>query len=87
MVPKQGETTMAVQPYQLNGYQETVQTPFFRQNKVAVPGRVVAITAGGGRPQPTIVKNFLQDEFVGKSPNTKPVFDVYVEPSYNTAIG
>lgn len=70
---------MAVQPYQRNGYEETVMTPFFRQNRVAVGSRVTTFTNAGGAKQPRITKNFLQTENVGKSPNVNPALDVYVE--------
>jgi hypothetical protein len=74
---------MAIQPYQMNGKDETVALSFFRLNKVATPVRITSFNSTGGKKQPTIQKNFLQTENVGKSPNTVPAMDVYVDNSYN----
>jgi hypothetical protein len=74
---------MAIQPYQMNGKDETTALPFFRQNKVATPVRITSFNSTGGKKQPTGQKNFLQDEFVGKQVNINPVLDVYVDNSYN----
>ena len=71
-----------IQPYQMNGYRETEAMSFYRDNKVVTPVRITSFNAMGGAKQPVIVKNFLQTENVGKSPNEHPVLDVYVPGSY-----
>ena len=76
---------MAIQPYQKNGYQETVETAFFRDNKVAVPSRITTFNVTGGETQPTIKADYLHTENAGKSPNTTPVYDVYSGNSYNVS--
>ena len=70
---------MAIQPYQMNGKDETTALPFFRLNRVATPVRITSFSSTGGKKQPVIQANFIQDEFVGKQVNTTPVFDVYVD--------
>jgi len=73
---------MAIQPYQMNGKDETNALSFFRHNKVATPVRITSFNAMGGAKQPVISKNFIRDEFVGKQVNTHPDLDVYVPGSY-----
>ena len=74
---------MAIQPYQMNGKDETVAVPFFRYNEVATPVRITSFNVTGGKKQPVIQQNFIRDEFVGKQVNTHPDLDVYVDNSYN----
>jgi hypothetical protein len=74
---------MAIQPYQMNGKDETVAVPFFRLNRIVTPVRITSFNSTGGKKQPTGQYNFLGDEFVGKSPNLHPVIDNYVDNSYN----
>ena len=69
---------------------EDEQIAFFGKNKVAVPGRVTSFNSTGGKKQPTIQKNWLGSEFVGKIPDvtntpshTPPALDVYVDNPYN----
>ena len=78
---------MAIQPYQLNGYQEDVLTPFFRLNKIAVPGRVTTFTSTGGKKQPTVQGDYLHVEDSGKiRPAVAiPSLDVYLDNPYNVS--
>jgi hypothetical protein len=74
-----------------NAYQEVIagrvredeQIGFFRDNKIATPARVTNFKSVGGAKAPSITKNFLQTEFVGKQVNTVPALNIGIETPYN----
>jgi hypothetical protein len=61
------------------------EQPFFKENKVAVPGRVTNFVSQGGKTQPTIQKNYLQYEGVGKPGTESDVLEVYLDNAYNVS--
>lgn len=53
--------------------------PFFGKNKMVTPGRgVTALTAMGGKKQPTTQKDYLQSLSVGKPGTREPSLDNFV---------
>jgi len=61
------------------------EMPFFKNNMVAVPGRVTNFVAQGGEPSPHLKKNVLQYPGVGKPNTVSDVIDSYVDSPYNSA--
>lgn len=54
---------------------------FFGKNKVAASSRTFNLVGMGGKKQPTIEKNHLQHEGVGKPGTESKVLDVYIAPA------
>lgn len=65
---------------------ETERIGFFKDNKIVGTGRTVTLAPTGGKTQPTIDKDFLGTEWVGKAENRdKPALHVYLPNAYNAA--
>lgn len=56
------------------------ETSFYGQNKVSC-GRVTSFHAMGGVNQPTLTKDYMNTEFVGKAGNDVPVIGAYTAPN------
>lgn len=66
---------------------EDEQIGFFGDNKVAVPGRTVAIVNPGGGEVPDIKEDYLRTEQVGKGDDPRtPVLDAFLPGSYNNSL-
>ena len=62
---------------------ETEGIAFFKNNSIAVASGIFTLSAHGGKAQPTIQKNYLQHEGVGKPGTVSDVLEVYLPNSYN----
>ena len=62
---------------------ETESIAFFKNNSVAIPSGTFNLSVTGGKSQPTIEKNHLQHEGVGKPGTESDVLEVYLPNSYN----
>ena len=58
---------------------------FYGDNKIATPVKTTNFQNQGGKKQPTLEKEYLQHEGVGKPGTTSDVIDAYVDNSYNTS--
>jgi hypothetical protein len=56
---------------------------FLKNNSIAVPSGIFTLSVTGGKSQPTIEKNYLQHEGVGKPGTISDVLEVYLPNKYN----
>lgn len=60
------------------------ELPFFKLNQIATPVRITSFQSTGGKAQPKIEKNYLEDTGVGKSVAQRdPALNAYSDNSYN----
>jgi len=61
------------------------ESPFFKENKIAVPGRVTNFVSQGGKTQPTISINHIQHEGIGKRGTESDNLETFVDNAYNVS--
>jgi len=75
---------MAVQAYQKNGWRETQEVAYFRNNSISTPAGIFTIVPVGGRSQPTIDTQALEDTQMGKATGRGGLKSAYNPGSYNS---
>ena len=60
--------------------------PFFKYNKIATPARVTSFNATGGKTQPTLEKDYMEDTGIGKQDDQRdPDISAYNPNKYNVS--